>query len=285
MKNQMTLKKYLVGNTKETENLYGTILGFRKMIDYNKTFKTFNHFSFLLFYDHRTGRIERYLINSSKIDETRLNKENIEGYNEKIVYNGKEYNAYYEDEHIINEVSSFNRLLDGKLNRKFYTLFMFELFRDYLQYETSYFNGNMANLRAWTLPLEFRENINKETNEIEKFPLGTGNIELLIKPLAARNQEVEYFDAKRYRETNNQIIRVINVPKVFANKYLSDMLLEYKLKLNPVITKECPQCIIDLRRSINIRDINNSADLRRKIKIFNYNISKKLEKLEKLENI
>jgi len=66
-----SLKDYLIGEKIDTkkENLFGTILGFQKKIGFNEVFKTYNHFAFLLFFDHRTGRIERYLINSANIKE------------------------------------------------------------------------------------------------------------------------------------------------------------------------------------------------------------------------
>ena len=51
--------KYLTNNQ---PNLFCTILGFKK--GWRKAKSNENYFSFLIYYSHETGRIERYLFNS-----------------------------------------------------------------------------------------------------------------------------------------------------------------------------------------------------------------------------
>src|ERR1700676_61401 len=84
MKNNNNLQKYLkieklqkylletsINKEKQSvttninSNVLGAVLAFNTNIKCNETFKTFNSLSLLVFLDLRTGRVERYLINSS----------------------------------------------------------------------------------------------------------------------------------------------------------------------------------------------------------------------------
>jgi hypothetical protein len=54
------IKNYLLG---DNPNLFGTIIGFKRGWRKNKP-DFLDYYSFLLYFSHETGRIERYLYNS-----------------------------------------------------------------------------------------------------------------------------------------------------------------------------------------------------------------------------
>lgn len=66
---KLTRKQYLQGNH---DNLLGTILGFKRGRRYNNEFSQFNFFSFFLYFDHTTGRIERFLVNIGAYSKTKI---------------------------------------------------------------------------------------------------------------------------------------------------------------------------------------------------------------------
>ena len=277
-----SLQDYLIGEKIDTkkENLFGTILGFQKKIGFNEVFKTYNHFAFLLFFDHRTGRIERYLINSANIKEN-IFKEKIEGYNDIFSFKGEKYRLLNESEHIMDdhyENFRFSNLHDGKLSRKFFNVFFFELYRDYLIYEKSYINGNMAYLRDKTVPIT-QEYYDKTKNTLI-LAKGTGAGIVKENLIPKSMGEFLPFTSKTYLEINSNLPKIIYIPKIFKSDLFNSSLELNNFIFKPVLINECPQCIKDLRRTISIRDISNSADLNRKIRIFNDNIVKKLDKLE-----
>ena len=79
--------KYRIG---DNLNLYGTILGFRRGWKNNQP-NIDNYFSFLIFFNHSTGRIEHFKFNYGKGDQSNQN---------------------------------------GKLDRSFFMTFLFELFKN-----------------------------------------------------------------------------------------------------------------------------------------------------------
>jgi len=139
--------------TQSKQNIGGCILSFFiKIKNGNQT----DLISLLLFLDFRTGRVERYLINSSNKD---LIKKGVD-YKEDwyFFWNNEKYKIFHENEHIINtEFTSLSRLNDGQLTRTFYINFMSELLRDYLQFNNSFLDGNMASLKKLTSPLKDSE--------------------------------------------------------------------------------------------------------------------------------
>jgi hypothetical protein len=88
----LNIKKYLLEtnigdssqNIKQNENVFGAVLAYNakiKEVNYNEpgSFKEFNLISLLLFLNFRTGRVERYIINSSNPTRVamNLNRKNI----------------------------------------------------------------------------------------------------------------------------------------------------------------------------------------------------------------
>ena len=59
------IQDYLLG---EHKNLFGTILGFKKGWRKNRH-NMIEYYSFLLYYSHKTGRIERFQFNGKDINE------------------------------------------------------------------------------------------------------------------------------------------------------------------------------------------------------------------------
>jgi len=172
----------------------------------------------------------------------------------------------------------FSNLHDGKLSRKFFNVFFFELYRDYLIYEKSYINGNMAYLRDKTVPIT-QEYYDKTKNTLI-LAKGTGAGIVTENLIPKSMGDFLPFTSKTYLEINSNLPKIIYIPKIFKSDLFNSSLELNNFIFKPVLINECPQCIKDLRRTISIRDISNSADLNRKIRIFNDNIVKKLDKLE-----
>ena len=124
------------------------------------SFNRFNLISILLFLDFRTGRVERFIINSSN-PTLNLNK-NKKGigldYKEDLFFtwNNEKFKVLHDSDHgpWIDGETILSQLGDGKLNRKYYAFFIAELIRDYLKFFYSFNNGNIASLRKLTLPIE-----------------------------------------------------------------------------------------------------------------------------------
>jgi hypothetical protein len=203
----------------------------------------------------------------------------------------KKYRIFHEDEYKINELSSLSDINDGKLTRKFYFLFMLELIRDYLYYETSYNNPNIASLRKLTYPNKFKEIDNK--NKLVTPALGIGNLDNLDKKVINnsydyRLKDFETIHSKRFVNdfdldfNSNSINKyTIFVPNKFNNINLNDYFNNLNINLININRNELPQLVKYLIRTLNIKNIQNTKDLAKRIKIFNYNIIKNLEKLDK----
>jgi hypothetical protein len=58
-------------------------------------------------------------------------------------------------------------------------------------------------------------------------------------------------------------------------------IIKFNINLIDINRNELPQLVKDLIRTLNIKNIQNPQDLAKRIKIFNYNIIKNLEKLDK----
>lgn len=267
----------------------------------------FDLLSILLFLDFKTGRIERYLINSSN---PKLNKKGIDFKEDLFFYwNNEKYRMFYEEQHLpISDHFSLSNINDGKLSRKFFISFMTELVRDYLHTNNSFLDGNIASLKKITKPLiptEYKEIMDpKEIDEARsnnnlyvfedyydryftaiKAPLGTGKIETFNEKKII-NESKEYklkdiipFWAHRFidnEEINEQ--KTIYIPKQFKNDYLIDLLDNQKFKINLVYAKrtELPQIVKDFVRSLDIKTITKPQDITTRIKFFNNKVVERL---------
>jgi hypothetical protein len=173
----------------------------------------------------------------------------------------------YNEEHTHDYKGSFKNLYDGMLNRKFFSIFLMELSRDYLYFNQSYENGDMAALRKYTSPV-FHQNFESDGKLIE-IPLGT---------VKNKFSNYEAFVAERFLDIPDTGLRRINVPKNFHNKVLFDTYLNDDLELNEVTynNNNVPQCLLDLKSYINSRTVIQPSDLRKRVLIFNRNMTDKL---------
>jgi hypothetical protein len=277
-RNKLTLNEYLIGNN---ENLIGSILGFQRGRRKDSIIRSNHFFSFLLYFDHRTGRIERYLINKGSTQEVNVIDKTKDPYLGLEIEHkdNKQIRNIYDDEHLIGSDSSFLNLYDGKMSRKFFSIFLLELLRDYLQFHNSYENGNMEELRNWTSPL-IKKQYN-DSGELTSLPLGTGSVKENVNVLLKDN--IKPIPHKVFIDHPNKGPYVINVPKNFYNKVLFDSFLSNNFILNEVTYKieNVPGCLIDLKAYINSRTIVDPVyDLRTKVRNFNNNTNKILSKLK-----
>lgn len=282
IENKLLIKNYLQGTT---EGILGSVLSFSKKIQYNISY---DYFSFILYVDHRTGRIERYAINTTQPTE---NINTINDTSDVYFFNNDKYKIFHEDEHRLDNIEKIGlyNLNNGKLTSKFYNLFMVELIRDWIFIESSYnnpensySNPNMVTIRKLTSPIKAKE---YENNKLITPALGTGIINENDGNLIHKNRKhklLDYtpFNAKRFINIPEEIKKTIFIPKQFKFKHHNILYENMGINLISINRNELPQLIKDLVRSINIKNIENSHDLSRRIKTFNFNIVKRLQKLE-----
>jgi hypothetical protein len=229
-------------------NLFGVILAFTTKIKYNEAFKTSFLLSALMYLDLRTGRVERYLINSSN---PLANEKGID-YKDDLFFtwNNEKYKVFHDFEHsLLGDLTSLTQLGDGKINAKFYCTFMAELLRDYFRFYSSYNDGNIASLRKITAPVikpQFENNktpipylkegaaaATQQPNQsykyeqeevltkikVKKPSFGTGVLnvvedQLVTQSLDYKNKDFEAFEAHRF--FTNQFNRVAGLYQVIV---------------------------------------------------------------------
>lgn len=270
-----------------------------------------DYYSFLLYFSHETGRIERYLYNSgsknnqifhnfiidhnSKYEQvtqfpyTKKNKP-IE-----VFENFNDLNKFINNIDKILELFplsqfSFKALNDGKINKNMFISFLFELLRDYFIYKQSYNYCDMHILRKYTEA--------KDTITNSNFKLGTGKSifkKELSKDLTLMNENITYEGIKRvyksitefypikYINYNSDNKLLLNIPKNWNNNVYQGFI--NKLENNKYETISLnksnePECLIDLKCSINSRNIINYQDLIIKIMKFNNFINTKINKMK-----
>lgn len=319
MKNNNNLQKYLkieklqrylletsINKEKQSvtknSNVLGAVLAFNTKIKYNDTLKTFSLLSLLIFLDFRTGRVERYLINSS---DPKANDKGID-YKEDLhfTWENNKYRVFHDFEHSPLDKLNLSEIGDGKLNTKFYTIFMAELLRDYLHYFISFKNSNIATLRKITAPIkspiydyskiEDNKTISLEKNNPKiKSGLGTGRIAEFEKNLINESydyklKDFEPFKAHKFIKNNDSPTSknkwIIFVPKQLNNKMIENWFNHFNFNLIYVNRNELPQLIKDFTRTLSIKTITNINNINTRIKTFNYNIVKKLQNLEENES-
>lgn len=285
--NNDKLKNYLLGNN---DKLIGSIIGFRKSLNF-KNWENWKNdqserkylpegFAILLYFDHRTGKIERHLYNPnltffekkplikdsmSNIIQKKTtkyinpyvfnhhpNKYNIKSLRNdlygpsrpEIEIDNQEFKDHPELRN--NSYASFKNLCDGKLTRYMYNLFMLEMVRDYF--------------------------INLNTN-IEK-------IDPMIKGLSITDTTT---DMLKLRVDNEQRIKwtILDYPSKEENKEIyipkhlfsiqSNKMMEqnFNIKLIPKLVNDSPQVIKDLTSMINPSTVLNKIKLSHLINKFN----------------
>ena len=145
------VRDYLIGDNK---GLIGTILGFKK--GWRKVNTMIEHYSYILYFSHETGRIERFLFNFGSKEEIIRNRfiprsHILDTYvpyyqnsiNKEVIISQRELENYLSPENFNSEdfaniiekypktLLNFKLLNYGKLDTTFYKMFLLELCRDY----------------------------------------------------------------------------------------------------------------------------------------------------------
>jgi len=250
---KLTRKEYLQGGY---DNLLGTILGFKRGRHKSNQFSMSGEFlSFLVFFDHRTGRIERFLLNTRTAAATNGNISPITPSIEEIKHIGN------------NPEDSFNNLFNGKLDRGFFGIFLFELVRDYLTTGDSYKSTDMREIRECCLP--FRVIEGSSGRQI----VGGGPDESITR----YPDEWHPLNVQEFIKLDKSKKFTLLIPRIFFSRVLRESMLAYTFDLKPIESKSIlPKCILDLKSSISSKLVTNSADLSTKVMIFNRNSVKYL---------
>ena len=303
-KTRESIIKYLIG---DNQSLYGSILSFRKRWQRNDPAAL--HYSFLLYYSHETGRIERFLFNSPDYQEIRpywlgkisdivrydnFNKINnikcedvdLDSIDDDIL---GDYQYSFESGFIRNYPLSyldFNYLNNGTLNKQFYDIFTIELVRDYFLTFNSFHITDMQVINYYTNPVLDgpynigRGYINEEyLNRVVQNHLDKDHHmsrELLIKYY---KKLFGIFSATKFREYNKYYYKdayknnnklLINIPVNFNWKKTNYIFNGRGLECINIPLKKQPQSIKDLKAYINTNTVTSRADLINKIISFNY---------------
>lgn len=310
---QDIIKHYLIG---KNDFLYGTIIGFKKGWRKNKS--SMEYYSFLLYFSHETGKIERFLYNSGSkegnkdiyiYDKYQDIKES-NNKKEEYIYIEELENIFSRDfiNHLVNNLFkrlplkylNFNILNNGKLNKEFYSAFLLELMRDYFLSNNSFLDCDMNIIRHITKPIQ-KANIKEKHLMMKDLHLGCGDIDELKYNNYFKNLDLDkkeelkkyykyYVNYKYIDYRRNQIFLKpfneykfklkLNVPANFNNSYYSKLLNNnaFNFELVTLSKNELPLCLIELKNFINSRKILDYNDLKIKINQFNLRTEYKLNK-------
>nr|YP_009493067.1 hypothetical protein [Ganoderma tsugae]AWJ63862.1 hypothetical protein [Ganoderma tsugae] len=288
-KGNVAVLNYLINN-KQSQNLLGTIIGFKK--GWRKNRSNDEYYSFLLYYSHETGRIERYLYNSgtktplsfefiSDTNNTYYSPLSARADDNKVIISKTELEKYLNPksvniQNLYNKYPlktlNFKLLTDGKLNKDFFNMFIIELLRDYLIFFTSFRTQNMNFLRTFTKPYFDISPI----EYLKDYKLGCGQPDYVIieeelrlflkdktnnidieRAIEVAKIKVEPINATKFIDysiglpSNMKKQFLINVPKNFNTKYNQDLFSNFNFNLVSLEKKDLPQCIVDLKSYIN----------------------------------
>nr|YP_009739368.1 hypothetical protein [Tricholoma bakamatsutake]QIC20212.1 hypothetical protein [Tricholoma bakamatsutake] len=288
MKNKkFSLNDYLLGGN---DNLIGTIIGFKKGLIYKNLVKWHGielsnkyivdgefqknylpeGFAVLLYFDHRTCRIERHLFNPNLVfmgknpnilDVNDNSLHNILVRN-PYLYNGKlegspiielkneEISHYFQDGNIsynnslLREIS-FDILADGKLNKNMMSKFMWDLIVNYLLSLYSNLDKNVDILED--------ENIT-DIREIRKLKFKNAD--------RVRRLVIDY--------PSNETMKEIYVPKhLFIDKFNYTVTKPHNIKFISKLLNDVPPVLTDLKSLINSNTVLNNTKLCHLIHKFN----------------
>ena len=263
------VKKYLIG---DEPNLYGTILGFKRGWRANKPIND-DYYSFLIYFDHSTARIERYLINlgvKKPIELVRINEDRDPDLHLDQEIEGKIIRPVYNNKFNLPDNYLPHNLHDGKLNNTFFSIFIFEMFRDYLSGGFSYKNPNINRIIKSTEPLFLRKNdVHLKSGSLNYSDLKNRN---QIDPSAS----LFMFERKEIIKYEKNQYKVIKFPKLFPNNAINKLLMNYGYKVEFYDPNNVPLVIKDLKKLINSRSYAHHTHLERGIENFNLVIAKKI---------
>uniref|UniRef100_A0A896Z1Z1 Uncharacterized protein n=1 Tax=Coniophora puteana TaxID=80637 RepID=A0A896Z1Z1_9AGAM len=296
---KLEVYEYLVGEKNMNKNLFGTILGFKKGN---------SQFSFFVYYSHETGRIERFLYNSSDkedirkiwigkisnmIDHDKIENNNISNVNSDIenLYDIlEEYKDYFYGGLLRNYPISylnFKYLNEGKLNKQFYDMFTIELVRDYFFTFSSFHLTDMEMIKYFSQPL---------LEDSSTTDIGCGNIneEYLDRVINYHLEQngnisktflVNYykklfgmFSATKFIEYNKYYYDYygkidnklrINVPSNFNWEKTNYIFKGRGLECINIPSNSQPSSIKELKKYINSNTVTSRTDLINKIIAFN----------------
>jgi len=228
-----------------------------------KLWKIKNKLAVFLFLDLSTGRVERFLINTS--DDTDKLSTSIN--NDTFFFQGKEYIINISDEQLATQEQfdsfSFEHefMSDGKLSGKFFNNFLWNLLRDYLanligfDRHISYLNPNMNLLRKLTLPLDW-----SDVRKISDIKIGSGIIPSHIEPIINKDKkyklkDIDMINAPVFIKRNKEFKNLIYIPKSFTNLTSIKQFDSKLLEIRRLDKKDYPQLILDLKSTLMFRSI------------------------------
>ena len=231
----------------------------------------------LLYFDHSTARIERYLFNPNVTlfmdNYNNMLKNNlvIEDKYKKLHKHLLNYNIYNYNRKTFENIY-LNKLEQGKFNINFYTIFLSELINNYLLSPERYLNPDMnlikllnSNQHINYIPAELDKNyfmVNNKLNKKDK--------DLLIsKYLISTQSDILLEKTKEIHLINVPINFSIGVTKL--NDKLSSL---FGIKLIHKSNYKTPKCISDLKEIINSKNISTLEDIKNCVIKFNNEIPK-----------
>lgn len=258
------LKTYKYFNGLPQENNLFTIIGFQKTIKeseivYNDFYKDIinkhnskRYVSFCILFDHRTCRIERYLINYG-IPYSIRNKEVTE--NNIISKRDLHINHISIPDPLAdkykNDEYGINKLRDGKLTSSFIFTFITQCIHSYYYFKEQSFQS-IFDIRA--------------INALR------ANSQYLLDRDILHNPYIFALDESKPHR--------INITDRFYNDYKYNLFKNLdSIELNPVTFKNLPPCFEVLRTMVNGRLFTNNRDLDRRIIDFNKTMQKRLKSI------
>lgn len=277
--------EYIVNNNKWNDNvieylqghdpeLHGTILdfkrGWRKVNSTNS-----DHYSFFLYFDHSTARVERYLVNLGvkkdievlSVNEDRPIEEHVDFWDEE---ENKIVRPIYKTPYNIPNSFMIHNLHDGKLNKNFFSLFDLELFRDYLIGGLSYTNPNISTILKYTNPSDKSSkdnNIRTGSGDLSHYPLAERMLTPQHDLYTFKRKEILNFKGKQ---------RKIMIPNVFNSKEINRLIKNYNFKLQVFDSKDQPLVIRDIKTIMNSRIYSRIDYIDKGIVNLNHTLAKKI---------
>lgn len=193
--------------------------------------------------------------------------------------NNKVIRPVYNSPYNIPNSFMIHNLHDGKLNKNFFSVFMLELFRDYLIGGKSYLNPNISNILRLTGP----SNIRKTSGDIKT---GSGDFSHYYPPVDPSDftpkQGLFSFNRKEILDFKGKV-RKIMIPEVFNNKEINSLIQNYNFKLEVINPKNQPLVIKDIKSIANSRVYTSIENIDKGIMNLNHTLAKKIHDIN--ENI
>lgn len=232
--------------------------------------------SILLFYDYRTGRVERYLVNSEKnIANTLWSTDEI---SDVFYFKGKKHmidNRKIHEKTCLQDI--YNPMLnDGLMSPDFYKAFIQELMRDYMatllltERGHSFNYTNMDVIRRLTHP--------NFSNAIGSGWVAVNEEESLHASKHVRVERIAEKDNPLFLKTDFSKVLLLHEPRKFKDIFLKWLNSGNRVMCEPLEIKNNSQGLLDLKRTLDIKSIKSLSELDCRIRSFNYHIVLKLSR-------